>query len=125
MDTFLCVFASDEKWDIIYGQDEKLLAGLSLGMRGAIGSTYNFMAPLYRQLVNAFDAGNMDEARALQLKSARLVRLMDQYGGGIRVGKRIMKSTGIDCGPLREPGLTISEEEWKSFEKEMQGFLTL
>lgn len=125
MDTFLCVFASDQKWDIIYGQDEKLLAGLSLGMRGAIGSTYNFMTPMYHDLVKAFDAGKMDEARAFQLKSARLVRLMDQYGGGIRVGKRIMKSAGIDCGPLRTPGITITEEEWASFEKKMKEFLSI
>ena len=31
--------------------DECLLAGLCLGIRGAVGSTYNFAAPVYRRLM--------------------------------------------------------------------------
>lgn len=125
MDTFLCVYSENKKWDVVYGQDEKLLAGLSLGMKSAIGSTYNFMAPSYTKLVKAFEAGEMEEARKIQHQSAQLVRLMNRYGGGIKVGKRIMKEVGIDCGGLRTPGLTMEEADWTSFHEEMKTFLTL
>lgn len=123
MDNFLTVNHDGGKWDVLYGQDEKWLAGMSLGMRGAIGSTYNYMTPVYLQLIEAFDAGNLEEARRLQLKSARLVRLMDRYGGGIRVGKRLMKAVGIDCGELRAPGISMTEEEWREVEEEVRGYI--
>ena len=36
-------------FDIVFGYDELLLAGLTLGVKGAVGSTYNFAAPLYQR----------------------------------------------------------------------------
>src|SRR5690625_1591047 len=73
MDTFLCVYSAEQKWDVVYGQDEKLLAGLSLGMKSAIGSTYNFMAPMYTKLVEAYESGHIEEERQLQLKYTRIL----------------------------------------------------
>lgn len=116
MDVLLCAEYNHKKMDIVYGQDEKLLAGLAYGLESAIGSTYNYMAPLYHKLVKAFQSGDMAKARELQTVSAKFVRYMDLFGGGIRVGKRIMKEIGIDCGGLRSPGMTISEKEWNAFQ---------
>ncbi len=116
MDVLLCTDFSNSKMDIIYGQDEKLLAGLAFGLEGAIGSTYNYIAPHFHTLIQAYQTGDMAKARKCQIAVAILVRYMDQFGGGIRVGKRIMKEIGIDCGDLRSPGQTISEEEWKEFQ---------
>ncbi len=116
MDVLLCAEYENKKMDIVYGQDEKLLAGLAYGLESAIGSTYNYMAPHYHSLVKAFQTGDMAKARELQTASAKLVRCMDQFGGGIRVGKRIMKEIGIDCGGLRSPGMTITEKEWNDFQ---------
>lgn len=116
MDVLLCAEYNKPKMDVIYGQDEKLLAGLVFGLKGAIGSTYNYMTPHYLDLVKAFNSGDLKTARKLQAASATLVRCMDQFGGGIRVGKRIMKEIGLDCGGLRSPGQTITESEWAAFQ---------
>lgn len=116
MDVLLVGEYQDSKMDIIYGQDEKLLAGLAFGLEGAIGSTYNYLAPHYHELIQAYKAGDLTKARKLQHYSAVLVRIMDQFGGGIRVGKRIMKEIGLDCGGLRSPGQTITEGEWEKFQ---------
>ena len=35
------------RYNMLFGVDEMLLAGLAMGADGAVGSTYNFMAPLY------------------------------------------------------------------------------
>ncbi len=45
----------DGAFDILWGTDEALLAGLSLGCRGAVGSTYNFAAPIYQRVITAFE----------------------------------------------------------------------
>lgn len=116
MDVLLCAEYENQRMDIIYGQDEKLLAGLVFGLEGAIGSTYNYMPGHYIELIQAYRDGDLEKARKYQLASAQLVRYMDQYGGGIRVGKRIMKEIGIDCGDLRSPGQSITELEWKDFQ---------
>ena len=116
MDVLLCSDFNENKLEVIYGQDEKLLAGLAFGLEGAIGSTYNYMAGHYITLIRAFQDGDWKKAREYQLASAQLVRTMDQFGGGIRVGKRIMKEIGIDCGGLRSPGMTMTEREWEEFQ---------
>src|SRR5262249_35492826 len=38
----LCVNGDGGAFDVLFGQDEFLLAGLALGVRGAVGCTYNF-----------------------------------------------------------------------------------
>lgn len=120
MDVLLCAEHNNNEADIIYGQDEKLLAGLVFGLEGAIGSTYNYMTPHYHKLVKAFQEGNLTLARELQVASAELVRCMDRFGGGVRVGKRIMKAIGIDCGELRSPGVPITDDEWKGFQSNLR-----
>ena len=66
VDFELCREFNDGKYDILYGRDETLLCSLALGCRGAVGSTYNIMAPLYTRLIDAFDSGDLTEARRLQ-----------------------------------------------------------
>ena len=50
-----CVRLDNGAFDVLFGSDECLLAGLCLGIRGAVGSTYNFAAPVYQRLMKAFD----------------------------------------------------------------------
>lgn len=58
-----CLQLDKGKWDILHGFDEVLLAGLAFGAEGAVGSTYNFMAPLYNQIIADFNNGNIEAAR--------------------------------------------------------------
>jgi N-acetylneuraminate lyase len=46
MDFNNCLRFKDGKYDILWGWDETFLAGLAMGAKGAVGSTYNFAAPL-------------------------------------------------------------------------------
>lgn len=114
-----CLNYKDNKYDILYGTDEMLLSALSVGAKGYIGSTYNFMAPLFIQLRASFDQGDLNEAKNLQMKSVEIVRVIVKYGG-LSAQKVIMKLLGIDCGPLRLPLQTLQTEEEKSLEKDLR-----
>ena len=120
MEMFQCLRADESKWDILHGFDEELLCGLSLGAKGAVGSTFNYMAPLYLKLIKAFQNGNLDEARDYQYKSIRFIEILIRFGGGVIGGKPIMKFVGLDCGPLRTPAHNYSSDELMRYEKELR-----
>lgn len=106
-----CIHIKNGIFDILHGSDETLLCGLSVGIKGGIGTTYNFASQLYKQLIEAFQAGDLEKARQLQLKSVELIKLIVKYRGGIIAGKTMMKIAGIDCGPCRSPLRSVSNEE--------------
>ncbi len=98
------------RFDMVYGVDEQMLAALSLGAKGMIGSTYNYAAPLYTQLIRAFEAGDMETARSLQDKSIDLVRILQQAGSSFNAAsKAVMEVIGLSFGPVREPQRQITD----------------
>jgi len=105
-----CLAFDGGRLNILFGLDEMLLAALVLGVRGAVGSTYNYAAPHYHRIMKAFESGDLATARALQLKSVRLVEILLQYGV-VPAGKAIMSLVGIECGPVRAPLTRLSETQ--------------
>lgn len=110
---------ADRKYDILWGRDENMLSALVLGARGAVGSTYNYAAPLYYDLIKAFDDGDFDRANDLQQQSIDMITLLGKYGG-ISVGKAYMKQVGLDCGEFRLPVKNMTAEQYKSFESDVK-----
>ena len=97
-----CIAFADGRYDILFGADELWLGGLASGARGAVGSTYNFAAPLYQEVIDAFESGDMQAAAAAQLRAAQLVKLILSHGGQPAL-KASMNILGVDCGPTRLP----------------------
>ncbi len=97
-----CVDLGGGRFDCVWGCDEMLLSALAAGAQGAIGSTYNIAAPLYRRLIEAFERGDLTEARQLQSLSVQLVRTINRYPFHPAM-KQILAMLGIDCGPCRLP----------------------
>jgi N-acetylneuraminate lyase len=110
-----CMEMDNGRWDILHGYDEQLMAGLAFGAKGAVGSTYNFMAPLYNEIIKDFDGGNIVEARKKQIKSVKIINVLNSYGGAIVAGKRLMKTVGIDCGNFRLPVAKFNENKYENF----------
>lgn len=98
-----CIAYADGRFQILHGYDEILLCGLSLGVKSAVGSTYNYMPSVYLDLWDAYNDSDMERARELQQFSVSIVRILNKYGGGVRAGKAIMALIGIDCGSCRLP----------------------
>jgi N-acetylneuraminate lyase len=107
-------------FDIVFGYDELLLAGLTLGVRGAVGSTYNFAAPLYLAIFDAFERGDLASARKAQLQSVQMIRVLQEFGFS-RASKAMMRLLGVDCGPVRLPLRAMTEAEVRELWRRLQG----
>lgn len=126
MDFISCIHFSNGKYDMLWGRDENMLPALAVGAKGAVGSTFNYAAPLYYNLIDAYNNGELQKAQQLQQQSIDMIRLLGKYGG-ISVGKSYMKLIGIDCGAFRLPVKNMSEEQFQHFQKDVselnfQGF---
>ncbi|MBN2210124.1 MAG: dihydrodipicolinate synthase family protein [Sedimentisphaerales bacterium] len=115
MDYHNCLHFAQGRYDILFGRDEILLTGLALGAKGAVGSTYNYAAPLYYQLIAAFNAGDSAMALRLQGQAIEIVKLLKQPGAEeLAVNKYLMLCfSGIDCGRTRTPikHLTVTQKQ--------------
>jgi N-acetylneuraminate lyase len=87
---------------MLFGRDEILLDAVDRGAMSAIGSTYNFMAPRFRELLAARSRGDASAARAAQDAAARVIDVMLRHGG-LAAGKAMMAMAGVACGPVRLP----------------------
>jgi N-acetylneuraminate lyase len=114
----LCLNYAGGKFDILFGLDEMLLPALSVGAKGAIGSTYTFAAPLYLEVYNSFQKGNLQEAREKMLYLVEMVKVLLMFPP-IPAQKAIMKRVGFDLGPCRLPLVTLSADEEASLYKKL------
>jgi len=114
-----CLQFDGGAFDILFGIDENLLAGLSLGARGAVGSTYNFAAPIYHRVIQAFESGDMAAARTEQYKSVRMLDILFKYPFNAAC-KAVMGMLGINCGPVRPPLQQIQPEQRSALQGELE-----
>ena len=117
MDFLSCLHFQNGKYDMLWGRDENMLPALATGAKGAVGSTFNYAAPLYFDLIKAFDNNDLKKARALQQQSIDMISLLGKYGG-IATGKAYMKLIGMDCGEFRLPIKNMSGDQFELFKKD-------
>lgn len=115
-----CLNYKDGRFDILSGYDELLLPALSVGAKGAIGSTYTFAAPLYLEIVKEFRAGNIEKAAALQLKSVQFINCMTRYPA-IAAQRAIMKMMGCDLGNPRLPLEALPNNQYEELQRALDG----
>ncbi len=120
MDYELCRKLDNGRFDMLFGRDELLICGLALGARGAVGSTYNFAAPLYNHLIEAFDNGDLETARTLQRKSMEMIQVLVHTPASFNaVAKAVLKILGLDCGPVRQPLANITPQQEDNLKSEL------
>ncbi|MEX0742307.1 MAG: dihydrodipicolinate synthase family protein, partial [Phycisphaeraceae bacterium] len=100
----------DGRLDVLWGCDEMLLPALAVGSQGAVGSTYNLFSPIYRQVLAAFEAGDLVTARAAQAKAIQVIRTIKRFPFHSAM-KQIFTMRGIDCGPCRSPQPALSSDD--------------
>ncbi len=105
-----CLNYKEGKFDVLYGYDELLLPALAVGAKGAVGSTYNFAAPVYIRIMELFNNGQMGEAQQQQLLLVRMIREMVKFSP-IPAQKAIMEMMGYPMGPVRLPLVSLRAEE--------------
>lgn len=102
--------ACGDDLEVFYGRDDLLLPAMSLGVRQAVGMTYNYTGTIARRLVAAFDRGDLASARQAQAPLRRLIGASFQHGI-INALKAIAPTIGVDCGPCRPPLSDLSSAQ--------------
>ncbi len=109
---FKCIRLQDGRFDILHGHDETFFLGLAMGAKSGIGTSLNVNAPLFKKIVDAFNAGDLAKAADLQMQANKAVELMCRYNtiAGI---KEMLTLMGIKAGPSRLPNgvLTPAQKE--------------
>lgn len=96
--------------EFLSGSDEAYLQSIAQGYKAAVGSTYNYAAPIYHRVREAFEAGRFDEAREWQGRAMRMIETIFSTCG--RAGlKAMMGMVGVDCGPSRRPIEPVGPEQ--------------
>lgn len=119
-----CVTLTEGRFNILFGCDEILLAGLLFGCPGAVGSTYNFAAPLYQRVITGLKSSDLDSAREDQATAVRLIRTLQKYGF-LPASKVLMSMLGIDCGPVRTPLRNLTTREQVQLFEDLEKFVNV
>ncbi|CAM3514383.1 N-acetylneuraminate lyase [Rouxiella silvae] len=105
-----CLRVSGGKFDIPFGVDEHLPGGLAVGAIGAVGSTYNYAAPLFQKIIKDFNAGDQAAVQKGMDSVIQLIRVLVEFGG-VAAGKAAMQLHGIDVGDPRLPLRALTKEQ--------------
>jgi len=105
-----CLRFDGGKFSIPWGCDEYLLAAAALGAVGAVGSSFNFAAPIYHRVLRAFAVGDLKSARDEQFRSVQLIAMLASRGY-MGAAKATMKMLGVDVGPARLPNGSLNREQ--------------
>ncbi len=90
-----------------------------MGAEGAVGSTYNYAAPNYVRMMEAFRKGDMETAQRFANNAVALVEVLLKHGV-LQAGKAIMAMRGIDCSEVRLPLMPLSAKRKQSLYEEVR-----
>jgi N-acetylneuraminate lyase len=96
--------------NVFSGPDQLFAPMLTVGVDGAIGTTYNLLPAHFVQLYQAFRAGDIARARALQSQANRVIDTFIRHGG-LPAVKEMMRMLGFDCGYCRRPFRHLTSQE--------------
>jgi N-acetylneuraminate lyase len=94
----------------MWGCDEMLLSALVVGCKAAIGSTYNIASPLYRNLIEAFQRGDLKTAAHLQSQAVEMIKMIYAYPFHSAM-KTILNRLGFDVGTCRLPQSALTAQQ--------------
>ena len=107
---------------IYNGYDEMFMAGLSMGVCGGIGSTYNFMADKFVKIQKLFRENRIAEAQEIQREANRIISVLCKVGV-MPAEKEVLNQLGFDFGTCRLPFGKPTEEQKELIAKEIVAHL--
>ena len=97
-----CIRAVPETFAVLMGRDTLILPALLFGARGAVPATGNIAPTLLAEIYNAFQRGDLDAAKAAQLRlnPLRLALGLCTAPGAVKAALQVL---GLSIGPCRAP----------------------
>ncbi|MUK63773.1 N-acetylneuraminate lyase [Aliivibrio fischeri] len=105
-----CLRACDGKFDVPFGVDEHLPGALAVGAKSAVGSTYNYAAPHFNSIIEAFNRGDQEAVFNKMTNVIELIRVLVDFGG-VAAGKVAMELHDINAGDPRLPLMPLTTEQ--------------
>lgn len=114
-----CLQKDPGYWDLPWGMDEWMLGALATGARGAVGSSFNFAAPVYQRLMAAFSRNDLETARLEQLRSTQIIGTLARHGY-MGAAKATMEMLGVPVGPPRLPNSALEPSQKRVLQGELE-----
>ena len=102
------------------GYDQIMLQFLTFKADAAVGTTFNFSAPLYLDIRKHFFDGNFNQAAELQEQSVRMIEVLEDTHNFMGAAKYMMKLLGFDVGPPRLPICDLTSTQKVTVKKRMK-----
>lgn len=106
-----CLAMIEDRHQIYIGNAQLIMVAIQLGIRSAIGSVYNWAAPLYLRLLDHVAAGDIDAAWRCQWLAQRAIAAVSRPAGELSGFKAATSLRGVDCGWCRPPLATLDDQE--------------
>jgi N-acetylneuraminate lyase len=107
---------------MFWGCDEALPCALDYGLQAAIGSTYNFMAPIHHLIIASQTKGEREKMMDWLFVVQDYIKSSKKHskGGSLIPVLKVTMSfmSGLEMGPVRLPLETLSEAERSSLLKD-------
>ncbi len=113
-----CLHMDAGRWDLPFGVDEHFLGALAVGATGAVGSGFNFAAPIYTRLSASFERGDLEAARLEQFRGVQLIRSLASFGY-MAAAKATMGLLGVEVGPARLPHRNLDRDATRKLRSEL------
>ena len=115
MDAMRIMAYQGGKFEVLSGREEMMLEALSVGIRGHVGSQFNYAGDLYNELRTGYEregltATSQARLRGLQLTSIELVHAwLDAAPTGVNGAKAFANYVGLPVGSARLPSLPLND----------------
>jgi N-acetylneuraminate lyase len=114
-----CVRLNGGEFEVLFGSDPQLLSAVLYGACGAVGSTYNHAALLYREMLRAFERGELDAAREAQGRSVDMIAIMARHSF-MSALKTVLRTKGIELGPVRAPLVNLTADQQRELLRDLE-----
>jgi N-acetylneuraminate lyase len=110
---------------LCYGGFEScMVAFVGFGCDGFIGSSFNFMLPQFKRLLELCEEGKQEEARQLQTKCNNILDVLLKNGLCANL-KYILTTQGIPAGEVRKPMLPLTESRKAEMDEVLNQYLII
>jgi len=104
---------------VFSGMDEQFVSGIFMGADGVIGSTYNVAMKQYRELLLAYESGDLTKTGVLASSVNRLLGELLKGGNYLPSLKSAISHRGIGTRTMRRPFKTLTDDEHTNLGKRL------
>jgi N-acetylneuraminate lyase len=122
MDVQKCMNYKDGKYEVLSGREDMMLEALSLGVKGHVGSQFNFAGDLFNGIreqyaTDGITTASQTEIRGRQFNAVELIHSwLDASPTGVNGAKYFMNLAGVPVGEARLPNIPVDAPAGKALD---------